>query len=264
MPSRPDFWGKEFGTRFQNQNVADRYHLRTRYPPATFRILASLITDEPRVLLDAGSGTGDIARHMIEYVERIDAIDISIPMMKHGNALPGGNSPKIRWIHGAIEDTPLKPPYALVTAGQSLHWMDWDIVLPRFANMLTPHGMLAILNAEVVPTAWSEDLLEILRRYSTNPTFQPFDMIEELEKRQLFQKAGEVCTLPLPFEQAVEDQVEAFHSQSSLSRDHMTSENAAAFDAAMQELLNSHAQNGKITIQVYGHIVWGKPLGAKQ
>lgn len=260
MPSRPDFLGQEFATRFQNQNVADRYHLRATYPPETFRILASLIKDEPRVLLDAGSGTGDVARHMLDYVERIDAIDISIPMMKHGNALPGGNSPKIRWIHGATEDTPLKPPYALITAGQSLHWMDWDVVLPRFARMVTPHGMLAIVNAEVVPTTWSDDLISINRRYSTNPHYQPYDMIEEMEKRQLFQKKGEVCTLPVPFEQAVEDQIEGFHSQSSLSRDHMTPENAIAFDAAMRDLLNAHAQDGKITIQVYGHIVWGKPL----
>lgn len=70
--------------------------------------------------------------------------------------------------------------------------------------------------------------------------------------------------MPVPFEQAVEDQIESFHSQSSLSRDHMTPEIATAFDTAMRDLLNAHAQDGKITIQVYGHIVWGKPLGAKQ
>src|SRR5579859_782341 len=264
MPSRPEFLGKEFGTRFQNQNVADRYHLRATYPPETFRILANLIVDEPRVLLDAGSGTGDVARHMLEYVERIDAVDISLPMMEHGKALPGGNSPKIYWLHGAIEDIPLSPPYVLITTGQSLHWMDWDVVLPRFARSVTPHGMLVIVDVEVVPNAWSEDLLKILRHYSTNPTYQPFDMIEEMEKRQLFQKEGEACTLPVPFEQSVENQIEAFHSQSSLSRDHMTPENAAAFDTAMRDLLNSYARDGKVTIQVYGHIVWGRPLGANR
>ena len=264
MQPKPDFWGKQFGTRFQNQNVADRFSLRAKYPPETFRILANLITDEPRILLDAGSGTGDIARHMLDYVERIDAVDISVPMMEHGKALPGGNSPKIRWLHGAIEDIPLAPSYALVTTGQSLHWMDWDVALPRFARLVTTHGVLAVVNTEVVPTAWSEDLLKIIRRYSTNPRYQPVDIIEELEKRHLFQKEGEASTAPVPFEQSVENQIEGFHSQSSLSRDHMTPENAAAFDAEMQELLNFHAQDGKVSIQVYGDIVWGKPLGAKR
>ena len=91
MSSRPDFWGKEFGTRFQNQNVADRYLLRPKYPPETFRILASLITNEPRVLLDAGCGTGDVARHLLDYVERIDAVDNYIPMMEQGKTQPGGD-----------------------------------------------------------------------------------------------------------------------------------------------------------------------------
>ena len=156
------------------------------------------------------------------------------------------------------------PPYALVTTGQSLHWMDWDVVLPRFARSVTPRGMLAIVDTEVVPNEWSEDIIKLLRRYSTNPTYQPFDLHEELEKRQLFQKEGDVCTLPVPFEQSVENQIEAFHSQSSLSRDHMTTENAAAFDEEMGELLNSYAQDGKFIIQVFGWITWGKPLGAKK
>lgn len=264
MQPRPDYLGAEFGTRFQNQNVVDRYHLRPKYPPETFRMLASLIRDEPRVLLDAGCGTGDIARNMLDYVERIDAVDISVPMMEKGKAQPGGNSPKIRWLHGAIEDYPLSPPYALVMTGQSLHWMDWGVVLPRFARSLTPHGMLAIVGAEVVLNEWSEDVIKLIRRYSTNPTYQPFDLHEELEKRQLFQKEGDVCTLPEPFEQSVENQIEAFHSQSSLSRDHMTPDNAAAFDEEMRELLNSHAQDGKITLQVFGWITWGRPLGAQR
>ena len=262
MQAKPDFLGAEFGTRFQNQQVADRYLLRPTYPPEAFRILATLITDEPRVLLDAGCGTGDVARHLLDLVERIDAVDISIPMMEHGKALPGGNSPKLRWLYGAIEDIPLSPPYALVTTGQSLHWMNWDVVLPRFARLLTPHGMLAILDVEVVPNSWSDDVIKIIRRYSTNQAYQPFDLIEELEKRQLFQKVGEVCTTPVSFEQSVENQIEAFHSQSSLSRDHMTPETATAFDEAMQELLNSHAQDGRITIQIFGHIVWGRPQEA--
>jgi ubiquinone/menaquinone biosynthesis C-methylase UbiE len=264
MQPKPDYLGSEFAIRFQNQNVVDRYQLRPKYPPETFRILASLITDEPRVLLDAGCGTGDVARHMLDVVERIDAVDISPLMMAKGKALPGGDSPKIHWLHGAIEEIPLSPPYALITTGQSLHWMDWEVVLPRFARSVTPRGMLAIVGAEVIPNEQSEDVIKLIRRYSTNPTYQPFDLHEELEKRHLFQVEGDVCTLPVSFEQPVENQIEAFHSQSSLSRDHMTPENAAAFDEEMRELLNSHAQDGIITLQVFGWITWGRPLGAQR
>ena len=43
-----------------------------------------------------------------------------------------------------METAPLDPPYALVTAGESLHWMAWEVVLPRFAAALVPGGLLAI------------------------------------------------------------------------------------------------------------------------
>lgn len=260
IPRKPDFLGEKFAARFQDQSVVDRYHLRLTYPPETFRILANLIADEPRAVLDAGCGTGDVARHLLDYAERIDAVDISLPMLEKGKALPGGDSPKIRWLHGKIEEITLFPPYALITAGQSLHWMEWDIVLPRFRQVLAPHGYFAILNAEAMPTQWDEALHQVTRRYSTNRGYQHFDLIEELEKRGLFQKQGELYTAPAPFEQCLLDRIEALHAQSSLSRDAMGTEMAEAFDQEIKALLTPFVFDGKIALSVVGHIVWGKPL----
>ena len=36
MQPKPDFLGPQFATRFQNQNVADRYHLRRGIHPRRF------------------------------------------------------------------------------------------------------------------------------------------------------------------------------------------------------------------------------------
>src|SRR5712691_8819755 len=56
-----------------------------------------------------------------------------------------GDAANLRWILGAIEKVPLgDAAYGLVTAGESLHWMDWVVVLPRFAEVLTANGVLAI------------------------------------------------------------------------------------------------------------------------
>src|SRR5947209_4014835 len=115
MQPKPDFFGPQHAARFQDQSVVDRYHLRPVCPPETFPILAGLISDESRTVLDVGCGTGDIARNLLDYVERIDAVDISLPMMEKGKRLPGGNSPRIRWLHGRAEDVELDPPYTLVT-----------------------------------------------------------------------------------------------------------------------------------------------------
>ncbi len=134
MISHPESHSERFAVRFQDQSVVDRYHLRPTYPPETFTILNELIVDEPRTVLDVGCGTGNIARPLAEYVERVDAVDFSLPMLLRARTLPGGDSPKIRWLPGRAEEVETQPPYALITAGESLHWMDWGVIL------LVSHG----------------------------------------------------------------------------------------------------------------------------
>jgi ubiquinone/menaquinone biosynthesis C-methylase UbiE len=255
----PFLQGAHNAERFQDQSVVDRYHLRPTYPPDLFTMLNELIVDEPRVVLDVGCGTGNIARPLAEYVERIDAVDLSLPMLERARTLPGGDSAKIRWIHGRAEDVELEPPYALVTAGASLHWMEWDVVLPRLARVLTPHGLLAIAFVEEQPAPWSEASGQIKQRFTNNPTYQPFDWIAALEKERLFRQLGYRLTAPVPVKQTVEDYIAAQHARSTLSLDTMTTGQAAQFDREMQALLLPFAQDGLLTFSVVGGIKWGKP-----
>jgi ubiquinone/menaquinone biosynthesis C-methylase UbiE len=257
----PFLHGEHNAGRFQDQSLVDRYHLRPAYPQETFTILNELIVDEPHVVLDLGCGTGNIARPLAEYVEHIDAVDLSLPMLERARTLPGGDSPKIRWLHGRAEDVELEPPYALVTAGESLHWMEWDVVLPRLARVLTPHGLLAIAYVEEQPARsdpWSEGYRQIKQRFSNNPAYQPFDWIAELEKYRLFQKLGERQTAPVSVKQTVEDYIAAQHARSILSLDTMSIEQATQFDAEMRALLAPFAQDGLLTLSVIGGITWGR------
>jgi len=260
MSQKHDFLGREFAARFQDQSVVDRYHLRPVYPPETFRILSSLIVDEPRKALDAGCGRGDISRGLLPYVDQIDAIDMSLPMIQRGKMLPGGDDPKLRWLHGRIEDALLAPPYALITAGRSLHWMDWDVVMPRFAQMLSPHGYLAVLNTQVQTAPWSETLRAITSRYSTNPHYRRIRLLEELEQRHLFQKRGEASTSPVQQRQSIDDYIEGMHSRSAFSRDYMSPEAADALDQEVRAALLPFATDGQLFQEVIGHVLWGKPL----
>ncbi len=263
----PFLQGLHTAARFQDQSVVDRYHLRPAYPPETFTILGELIVDEPRVVLEVGCGTGNIARPLANYVERIDAVDLSLPMLERARTLPGGNSPKIRWFHGRMEDVELEPPYALVTAGESLHWMEWDVVLPRLARVLTHHGLLAIAYVEEQSARfapWSEGVRQISQRFSNNPAYQPFDWMAALEKERLFQKLGERTYAPVSVSQTVEDYIASQHARSTLSLDTMTAEQARQFDREMQALLLPFAQNGLLTFSVVGGITWGKPKSGEK
>ena len=130
----------ENADRFQEQGVADLYHLRLPHPHGVFAKLASLLPERRRTILDVGTGTGDLARRMTSFAERVDAVDFSEPMLLKGREAPGGNPPAVHWIHGRMEELDLQGPYGLVTAGDSMHWMDWDIVFPKLRDLRFPAG----------------------------------------------------------------------------------------------------------------------------
>lgn len=259
MSSKPHYLGSEYSNRFKDSSLVAAYHLRSPYPAETFEMLTGLITDEPRAVLDVGCGIGNIARSLVHLVERVDALDFSLPMIEKGRSLPGGDHPNLTWIYGCAEDAPLHPPYALVTAGQALHWMDWEIVLPRFREALTPQGYLAIVDTRALPFPWAGELGKIIKRFSTNPDYQPVNLIEELEKRHLFHQLGEKKTASVSFVQNIDDYVESFHSMSSLSRQHMTADMASAFGDEIRALLSKSHVTSRVEMQVVGTVLWGVP-----
>jgi SAM-dependent methyltransferase len=263
MKPKPDYLGRAHGDAFQDAAVADAYRFRAPYPDETFHILARLITAEPRNVLDAGSGRGDLARGLLPYADRVDALDPSDQMIAVGTTLPGGADPQLRWIRGYAESAPLDPPYALITAGQSLHWMDWDVVLPRFAAALAPGASLAVVSTNEALLPWSDDLLVIIKRYSANPTYVPFDMLAELAVRGVFTQRGEARTATVPFEQSVDDYIESFHARSSLARARIGPERAAAFDDEVRTLVASSVADGAVRQDVTGWVAWGEPHAAR-
>ena len=184
-------------------------------------------------------------------------------MLVRAREMPCGASPKIRWLHGRAEDVVFEPPYALITAGESLHWMDWGVVLPRFAQLLTPHGVLAIVTTEEQSVPWREGYLQIVRRFSNDPTYKPVDMIAEFEKYQLFQRQRERVTALVPLRQTIADYTAAQHARSGLSLDTMSTEQAAQFGAEIAALLAPFTQDGLLTVQVTGHMIWGRPLAGR-
>jgi SAM-dependent methyltransferase len=260
MISKPKHFGPEYALRFKDRSVADAYHLRVPYPVEVFGILSGLIVDKSPTVLDVGCGTGNIARRLVGVFKRVDAVDFSLPMIEKGRLLPEGDHPNLNWINGRVEEVPLSPPYALITAGASLHWMDWGVVMPRFRQVLTSRGYVAVVTADAIPPPWYESLSEIIRQFSTNRDYQTFDMIKGLEDRGLFQQHGEKETAPVSFMQALDDYIGAFHSMSSFSRESMGEELAIAFDTEVKQLISRFCKEGVVELQVVGKIVWGRPI----
>jgi SAM-dependent methyltransferase len=258
---KPAHLGPEYGAQFSDPSVAEVYHLRPPYPDQIFEQLAELLVDRPRTVLDVGTGTGEIARRLAPITDRVDAVDLSLPMIAKGKRAPGGDAPNLQWIHGSAETVPIAPPYALVTAGASLHWMDWSVVMPRFRSALTPNGVLAMISDRDTGTPWKTELQAIIDRYSTNRLYRPYNIVDELESRGLFRAIGRFETPPLPFRQSVADYVTSFHARNGFSRDRMTAAAAESFDREATAAVMPYAADGTVTLDMVASIVWGNPLG---
>lgn len=258
---KPEFLGQQFAASFEDASVAAAYRYRPPFPPQTFEILNRLIRDEPRRVLDAGCGTGALTRHLAGMVEQVDAVDVSRAMIEQGQQMPDGRRPNIRWIVGRVEDAPLEPPYSLITAANSLHWMDWAAVMPLFRRLLSPNGVLAIIDMDSNPPPWHGALLGIIRRYSINQGYQPYNLVDELVRRGLFTETGRERTPNVPFEQRLEEYVESFHARSAFSRERMTARNAAAFDQAIRGLVRRYEPD-LVHLEVSAAVYWGLPHAA--
>src|SRR5260370_2175175 len=151
MQSKPERFGTEYAEAFKDQRVVDLYRSRPPYPAEVFDILAALIADEPRSVLDVGAGSGDIARRLVGFVERVDAVDFSLNMIQNGKLLPNGDHPHLHWIYGKVEDVPLSPPYALITAGAGIPWEDLPRAFPRFSFILPPPSSLVPIFLRTLP-----------------------------------------------------------------------------------------------------------------
>ncbi|MGD0704020.1 MAG: class I SAM-dependent methyltransferase [Trebonia sp.] len=243
---------------FSYPGVASAYQHRPPYPEMVFDVLTGLISDSPRTVLDLGAGEGALARPLAARVDEVDAVDISAAMIEEGRRRPGGDAANLRWIVGAAETAPLGGPYALVTAGASLHWMRWPETFARLAAVMTDGAFLAIVGHGHQDPPWDPELDQVIARYSRSTDYDPaFRLVDALAATGLFEKAGQVSTDPAPFRQRAVDYVEYLHSTSSLAREWMTTEEAEAFDRAVTGIIAPHEVAGWLDLTVVAEVTWG-------
>ncbi|MEI6530735.1 MAG: class I SAM-dependent methyltransferase [bacterium] len=94
---------------------------------------------------DIGSGTGNVARHLVGRVTRVFAVDPDDAMRHQAERLLG-KYPSFTSIAGTAEETTLLPQCVdLITVGQALHWFDLERSKREFDRILKPGGWLALL-----------------------------------------------------------------------------------------------------------------------
>jgi ubiquinone/menaquinone biosynthesis C-methylase UbiE len=262
MLPKPLHLRAEYGAQFDDASIVDAYHFRPPYSAEAFDVLLGLVPGRSPSVLDLGCGTGEIARRIAPRSIRVDAVDPAQRMLMKAQSQPGGEADNIKWILGSAEEAPLHGPYDLVIAGASLHWMEWDIVLPRLAAALTSDGYLAILEQHQEPSPWSAQLVDLCHRISTNRHFQPYNIVEELTTRNLFEVNGNMETQPTTFTQSLPEYIESFHARNGFSRDRLSGPAAAEFDQRLAEMVTPHLTNNQVHLRVLDVITWGRPTVA--
>ena len=255
---RPAHLGPEYASQFSDPSAVEAYGHRAPYPPEVFEILLSLVQGQPRNVVDLGCGRGEIARALAPHVDRVDAIDPSAAMIAAGKTLPCGTHPRLHWALGRAEEAVLTAPCALAAAG-NLHWMEWAQVLPRLARALAPHACLAIVETGRSPAPWDESLLALIRTFSTNSQFAPYDLASELTGRRLLSVAGRREAKPVAYERTVQEFIESIHAQNGFSRDRMDQAAADAFDREVRDLVSPYAERGRLRLTAVATVTWGRP-----
>lgn len=249
---------RELAATFAHSGVARAYQHRPPYPDEVFDVLVRLITDRPPTVLDLGAGEGALARPLADRVDHVDAVDISAAMVDAGRHRPGGQSSNLRWIVGPAESVELGGPYALVTAGASLHWMDRTAVLGRVRPTMTQHAVLAVVEHRYHEPPWRGRLNGVIAEHSRNQSYDPdFSLVDALGRDGIFDVVNRVVTEPTMFRQSVADYVEQFHSTASLARELMPVAESAAFDDKVAEIVRPFAVDGLLELQVVAEITWG-------
>ena len=250
---------RELGRAFLDAEVVRNYRYRQPYPTEIFEILEGLLV-EPRTVLDAGSGTGALTIGLARFAKRVDAVDPSAAMLREARQKPGADSERIRWIEGTAETARLDPPYGLVTTGASIHWMDPDVVMPRFRDALATGGVLAIVNSEsdYAKQEWRDEFIDLIRRFEPGSHHLEFvDLVRSLEASGHFVREGQRTAAPVPYEQSIDDYMTMLASTSALSRITL-GDRADDFARDARAIFARNALT-RVRAELVAEVVWGRP-----
>lgn len=248
-------WSAEHASAFAEPSAAVAYRHRPDYPVETIELLAELARGA--AVLDAGCGPGSLSRPLAPLVDRVDAVDVSGPMIAEGRAASGGDARNLRWLEGRVEDVSLGPPYALVVAGDSVHWFDWEVALPRLRDALAPAGLFAVVQRGWdAPGDVHERLGPIYARHGS-ANFAPLDPVHELERRGLFTRLGSHC-VRYAYRPTTAELLAYHHSMSGFVIERLADPDA--FDRELLEVLETlpSAADGRLDLSAKATVVWGR------
>ena len=256
--ARPRHLWPDYASQFSDQAVADAYEHRPPYPKESVRLVAGLIEGSSRCVLELGAGSGDFTQLLAEYCEHITAVEPAAAMRVIGEQRTLPFQSVVEWARCSAEAFEPTRVYDAAVAAESLHWMDWNSVLPKVGKGLSRNGFLVIVERDLAqPPAWEPELVRLISEFSTNQHYRPLNLVNELEDRGLFELVERRQTTATRFRQSVTSYVESIHSRNGFSRERMSTVNAAKFDRTVTQIVAPYSRSDAITLETMATISWG-------
>jgi SAM-dependent methyltransferase len=249
----------EFAETFKDADVAKAYGFRLPYPEGLFIGLARRLPANCRRVVDLGCGTGDLSLPFASQVDHIDAVDFSDAMLKAARAARGQHSARISWHHSSVEDFNFRPPYGLAMAGESLHWFDLPVLLPRLAGVLCSGAVLAIIS-RVADVPWSDFYARVAPKYSMSNFVAPQDIVQDIIGKGLAREIERFTVGPHTVTQTIDDYIRLQHSGASFAAFRMGAARAQEFDVLLRESLAPFAQGDLVSYEFSARAVLVIPL----
>ncbi|MEU6346476.1 class I SAM-dependent methyltransferase [Streptomyces sp. NPDC046977] len=261
--------------------AADYARYRPGLPDAAVHLLAATQHGVPDpVLLDLGSGTGQVPRALLSVLLRlvhIDLVDVNASMLQAARAVlePVRGACTVDVFTGAAHTfAPAVPGRAptLITCCRSFHWMARPEVLSMADRVAAPHAVVAIMGDGSLWTHeadWTAALRELIQSYlgedrpaGTRGTYAgPGRSYEDDLTDSRFSEVTE-HHFPVTRTWTPEDVV-GYLRTTSFARPALLAGRHHAFEASALRLLQDHADGGVLTEDaVFTVLLARRPGGA--
>jgi SAM-dependent methyltransferase len=219
---------------------------RPPYAPEAFaHVIDAFRLDGTGRLIDLGCGPGILSVPLSAHVESVLALDPDEGMLAEGRAYAAEQGrTNITWTPARAEEiSPALGRFRCAVFGQSLHWMDRDLVFARLWEMVEPGGGFALINpGRQRPIESWETLTEPIVRKHLPPWEPPQRNPERTHEPAL---ARSPFTIEEDVEYAMDierdaDGVVGYYWSTSGAGHRRLGAKAAAFEADVRAVLGAH------------------------
>ena len=240
--------------------VADYVRYRPGYPAALLEILRNECGLRPNhTVADVGSGTGVLAKLLLENGNRVFAVEPNDGMRQAGEAVLSGFK-DFSSINGSAEATTLPDASAdFITAAQAFHWFEPIATRVEFLRILRPSGFVVIVwnDRQLDTTPFLRDYESLLHCFATD-----YAKVSESYPRQ---SQIQDFFAPNPFAHKTFPNSQKFDFDGVRGRlrssSYVPGPEHAAFAPMMAELeriFNAHQQNREVSMDYMTHIYYGR------